>query len=118
LLEGGSTEGVFVIMNDMNDGKWVEVEVGDSRGYGPGTIVAVEKVHDWWIVVEPTGGNKYNFEAVCLCDIENYRHDIKKIPEDAETVVIGCDLCQVPLVRVKGFASKEWQMWIQESLLV
>jgi hypothetical protein len=117
-VDDASSCGVFV----MDQVSWIEVETGTPyTHYTPDSLIASNKIYGWWIVVQPLEKvpHHYNFECVCLCDVDNFRDGARKhVPENQEVVVVCCDSCGTPLMRVKGFVSKEWQMWLNKRLLL
>ena len=70
---------------------------------------------------EPDGYRGVHLEAPCYeCGkgkgVATYRNQLVWIPEDTNTIAVGCHKCEKDVFRVTGLVTHEWQLYLPRRL--
>ena len=58
----------------------------------------------------------FEFPCTCLKD-QNYRKRLREIDIRINRIVAWCQSCDEPRIRIHGFATLDWSLWIHKDLV-
>lgn len=99
---------------------WIEIPIKLIRS----TYGGVRSFKFFWgffpfitIVKEQTLYREIHVEVPCPhLGKHNFLLHNTGIPYDRESIIIGCSTCGRELMRVSGFVTKEYKMWVHEDV--
>jgi hypothetical protein len=56
-------------------------------------------------------------DGPCICDPDDIRGKVFEIPEKANSIVVCCDNCKTEMMRICGFVTREWELYVPEKFL-